>query len=208
MGWTGAGAGTFPSSTERGAALFDDRTASTSEMNRKIPAHHHVIFVSSVVAWRPPMNCSVPAPPPSDANPLRDELGDVLGVHAAAVQDPGSGDPAPAEPGADLAMHGRGVVRRSVAPGPDRPHRLVGDADARKRRAVEARERARELAHDHRQRMPGVALGQGLAHAQERHQSSCQGGRHLATGVLVRLTEHVPALGVTDQRGFRSRLGG
>src|SRR5437868_15399298 len=127
------------------------------------------------------MNCSVPAPPPSDANPppcpacsntavvrinasraknnssrlyiaagnylrdaalhklrptrrierrpahqhavqllLREQLGDVLGVHAAAVQDPGSGDPAPAEPGADLAMHDRGVVRRSVAPGPDR----------------------------------------------------------------------------------------
>src|SRR5207244_7464998 len=191
-GWTGAGAGTFPSSTERGAALFDDMTASTSETTKKIPAHHHVIFVSSVVAWRPPMNCSVPAPPPSDANPppcpacsmtavvrinasrakrnssrlyiapgnylrgaglhkLRpalgierrsahqhavqlafgEQLGDVLRVHAAAVQDARTGGAAPPEPGADLPMHRRGVARRGVAPGPDRPHRLVGDDETR-----------------------------------------------------------------------------
>src|SRR2546429_683505 len=43
--------------------------ARTSEMNRKIPAHHQVILVSKLVACRPPMNCSVPAPPPSDASP-------------------------------------------------------------------------------------------------------------------------------------------
>src|SRR5581483_5041200 len=68
-GCTGAGAGMLSWSTERGAALCDDITASTSETKRKMPAHHHVILVSSVVACRPPMNCSVPAPPPSDANP-------------------------------------------------------------------------------------------------------------------------------------------
>ena len=50
VGCTGAGAGTFPSSTERGAPLFDDITASTSETNKKSPAHHQVAFVSSVVA--------------------------------------------------------------------------------------------------------------------------------------------------------------
>src|SRR6266576_1649107 len=65
VGCIGAGAGTLPSSTERGAALFDDMNASTSETDKKIPAHHQVILVSSVVACRPPMNCSVPAPPPS-----------------------------------------------------------------------------------------------------------------------------------------------
>src|SRR5256885_11359671 len=43
--------------------------ARTREMNRKIPAHHQEILVSKVVACRPPMNCSVPAPPPSDASP-------------------------------------------------------------------------------------------------------------------------------------------
>src|SRR5207302_330555 len=43
--------------------------ARTREMNKKIPAHHQVILVSKVVACRPPMNCSVPAPPPSDASP-------------------------------------------------------------------------------------------------------------------------------------------
>src|SRR5207237_8798381 len=69
VGCTGAGAGTFPSSTERGAALFDDITARISETERKLPAHHHVILVSSVVAWRPPMNRPVPAPPPRAANP-------------------------------------------------------------------------------------------------------------------------------------------
>src|SRR5205085_6866082 len=35
----------------------------------RIPGSHHGILVSRVVAWRPPMTCSVPAPPPSDANP-------------------------------------------------------------------------------------------------------------------------------------------
>src|SRR5205814_5331177 len=118
------------------------------------------------------MNCSVPAPPPSDANPppcpawsrtavvrinasrakntssrlyiapgnylrhaglhklrpalgierrathqhavqlaLREQLGDVLRVHAAAVQHPGRGRAAPAEPGADLPMHRRKSTR-------------------------------------------------------------------------------------------------
>src|SRR2546425_12136923 len=69
VGCTGAGAGAPPSSTERGAALCADMKARTREMNRKIPAHHQVILVSKVVACRPPMNCSVPAPPPSDASP-------------------------------------------------------------------------------------------------------------------------------------------
>src|SRR5207253_1067886 len=69
VGWTGAGAGAPPSSTERGAALCADMKARTREMNKKIPAHHQVILVSKVVAGRPPMNCSVPAPPPSDASP-------------------------------------------------------------------------------------------------------------------------------------------
>ena len=69
VGCTGAGAGAPPSSTERGAALCADITARISEMNRKRPAHHQVTLVSNVVACRPPMNCSVPAPPPSDASP-------------------------------------------------------------------------------------------------------------------------------------------
>ena len=52
-----------------GAALCADMTARISDTNRKMPAHHQVTLVSRVVAWRPPMNCSVPAPPPSDARP-------------------------------------------------------------------------------------------------------------------------------------------
>src|SRR5687768_16214418 len=42
---------------------------STSARNRKIPAVHQVTLVSSVVAWRPPMIVSVPAPPPIVASP-------------------------------------------------------------------------------------------------------------------------------------------
>src|SRR5437667_7464358 len=42
---------------------------SISARNRKMPAVHHVTFVSSVVAWRPPMIVSVPAPPPIVASP-------------------------------------------------------------------------------------------------------------------------------------------
>jgi len=34
-----------------------------------MPAVHHVTFVSKVVAWRPPMIVSVPAPPPMVASP-------------------------------------------------------------------------------------------------------------------------------------------
>ena len=34
-----------------------------------MPAHHQVMVCSSVVACRPPMNISVPDPPPSDASP-------------------------------------------------------------------------------------------------------------------------------------------
>src|SRR6266487_3965643 len=41
----------------------------TSARNRKIPAVHQVTLVRSVVACRPPMMVSVPAPPPSDASP-------------------------------------------------------------------------------------------------------------------------------------------
>src|SRR5687767_1019920 len=41
----------------------------TSARKRKTPAVHHVTLVSSVVAWRPPMIVSVPAPPPMDASP-------------------------------------------------------------------------------------------------------------------------------------------
>src|SRR2546421_13084280 len=41
----------------------------TKARNRKMPAVHHVTFVSKVVAWRPPMIVSVPAPPPMVASP-------------------------------------------------------------------------------------------------------------------------------------------
>src|SRR2546423_4211705 len=50
VGCTGAGAGTFPSSTERGALLFDDITASTSQKNKKIVAYHQKGLVSRVVS--------------------------------------------------------------------------------------------------------------------------------------------------------------
>src|SRR3989454_11463478 len=49
VGCTGAGAGAPPWSTERGAALCADMKARTSEMKRKIPAHHQVILVSKEI---------------------------------------------------------------------------------------------------------------------------------------------------------------
>src|SRR2546430_16510043 len=53
VGWIGARAGTLPSSTERGAALFDDIKASSSETNKKIAAHHQGSLVMRQEALRP-----------------------------------------------------------------------------------------------------------------------------------------------------------
>src|SRR5207244_13577035 len=49
--------------------LCVEMKARTSERDGKVPAYHQGILVSQVAAGRPPMNCSVPAPPPSDASP-------------------------------------------------------------------------------------------------------------------------------------------
>src|SRR5438045_2609555 len=64
-----AGCWPCPSSTERSCEPDCEMNDSTSARNRKIPAVHHVSLVSSVVAWRPPMTVSVPAPPPRPASP-------------------------------------------------------------------------------------------------------------------------------------------
>src|SRR5438034_1091024 len=46
-----------------------DTHPGSSGTNRQLPAHHQVILATKLVACRPPMNRSVPAPPPSDASP-------------------------------------------------------------------------------------------------------------------------------------------
>src|SRR2546425_8386891 len=267
VGCTGAGAGAPPSSTERGAALCADMKARTREMNRKIPAHHQVILVSKVVACRPPMNCSVPAPPPSDASPppwpacsntavvrirasrvrrisrklymrpgkylgsaglhkLRpafgiergaahqdaielafgEEGGGVLRVHTSAVEDPRRRGASACQPAADLPVHGGGVLGGRVAAGADRPHRLIRDHDPGQRRAVETAQRGGELADDHRQRVPRVALRERFSDAQHGPESRPERRAHFATSVFVGLTEYVASLGMADQRGAGSSL--
>src|SRR5206468_3452398 len=58
-----------PSSTDRTGEPDCVMNDSTSARNKKIPAVHHVTLVGNVVAWRPPMIVSVPAPPPMVASP-------------------------------------------------------------------------------------------------------------------------------------------
>ncbi len=96
-------------------------------------------------------------------------------------------------------MHRGGVLGGRVAASADRPDRLVGDHDARQRSGVEATERGGELAHDHRQRVSRVALGERFADAQDGHQARRQCRSHFAAGIVVGLAEHVASLRVADQ---------
>src|SRR5207302_631191 len=191
--------------------------ARTREMNKKIPAHHQVILVSKVVACRPPMNCSVPAPPPSDASPppwpacsntavVRIRASRVRRISRKLYMRPGKylGSAGlhklrPAfgiERGAahqdaiELAFGeegGGGVLGGRVAAGADRPHRLVRDHDARQRPAVETAQRGGKLADDHRQRVPRVALRERFSDAQHGPESRPERRAHFATSVFVGL---------------------
>src|SRR5213593_3627090 len=263
----GAGAGASVSITDLGPAPREDMMARTRDTNRKIPAPHQLTLVNRVVACRPPMNCWVPAPPPSDASPppwpacsntavvrirasrvrrisrklymrpgkylgsaglhkLRpafgiergaahqdaielafgEEGGGVLRVHTSAVEDPRRRGASACEPAADLPVHGGGVLGGRVAAGADRPHRLVRDHDPGQRRALETAQRGGELADDHRQRMPRVALRERFSDAQHGLESRPERRAHFATSVFVGLAEDVASLGMADQRGASSSL--
>src|SRR5437899_486261 len=160
---------------------------STNARKRNIPAVHQVTLVSSVVAWRPPMIVSVPAPPPMLASPppcpacnstavarisesrmrmptripymrgarylgysgahklgprqrierrapdqhtvellLGQQLGGVLQIDAATVQNSCVRGPVLLQPRPDCGMHRCGIARRRVPARPNRPHRFIG----------------------------------------------------------------------------------
>src|ERR1700752_1077525 len=231
-----------------------------SAMNRKIPAVHHVTLVSRVVAWRPPMIVSVPAPPPSVESPppcpacsstalarisesrirmttrivymrgarylgyggahklrpvawverrssdqhaiqlvLGKELGDVLQVDAAAVEnDVGCRcHGVLLQPGANRVVDFGRVLGGRVASGPDGPHGFVRDRDAPF--AVSTRKRRLELAIDDVQCVARLALLQGLADTEHGVQRGCERRGDLLARLLIRLTEHMPALRMPDE---------
>src|SRR2546430_8689676 len=67
---------------------------------------------------------------------FREQLGDVLEIHAAAVQDAGLRHAAGGEPAANLAVHLGGVPGRGILAGADRPHRLVCRRDLADRKST------------------------------------------------------------------------
>src|SRR3989454_2298408 len=105
-------------------------------------------------------------------------------------------------------MHEGGVRRGRVTARPDRPDRLGGDDDALQRAAVQAAEGPGQLALHDGQGVASVALGEGLADAQHRGETSRESGRGFSPGVFVRLPEHLAPLGMAHQRGPGARLGG
>src|SRR2546422_247719 len=105
-------------------------------------------------------------------------------------------------------MHEGGVLRGRVTARPDRPDRLVGDDDALQRAAVQAAEGPGQLALHDGQGVASVALGEGLADAQHRGETSRESGRGFSPGVFVRLPEQLAPLGMAHQRGPGARLGG
>src|SRR2546430_1002771 len=65
-----------------------------------------------------------------------------------------------------------------------------------------------DLSCDDGERFSGIALCKCLTNAQHRMKTRADRSREFFARLLVGLAEYVPALGVTDQRGTRTRLRG
>ena len=92
----------------------------------------------------------------------------------------------------------------AVTPGADGPDRLVGDHGPAKARSIPQQLHHRlQLPRDHLQRPAGLALGQLLAHAQDRHQPCVRAAANLrATSWSSLAVQHSAA-----RSGRRSRTG-
>ncbi len=83
--------------------------------------------------------------------------------------------------------------------GTDGPDRLVGDHGLGETGRADQLQHRRQLAGDDRFSLPGLALFQGLAHAQHRHQAGVLGGGELACDQLAAFMVVLATLGMADQ---------
>src|SRR5215813_9798217 len=129
---------------------------------------------------------------------LAHQLRGVVRLHRATVLDANLfGDLAAEQAGellADVSVDLLRLVAGSVAPGTDRPHRLVRNNETRRLSAVETRQRSRQLARHHFQRLPTFALGKRLADADDRQKLRGHRRLHPAIHRLVRLSKMLPPL--------------
>ena len=140
----------------------------------------------------------------------REQLGRVGRLDRAAVEDPdriGRRAIALRDQPADERACLVGLLWRRGAAGADRPDRLVGDDHAREVGVVDLGEVGRDLALEHRLDLVAVALGLGLATAQERQQVGREQRGDLARERLVGLAEQLAALGVADDRASGAEVG-
>src|SRR5204863_3999365 len=134
---------------------------------------------------------------------LGDEALHVLGLDAAAVEDPdGLRDVLRGELGnqpAEVAVHLGRLTGRRVHAGADRPDGLVGEhrLDGLVRR--QAGEASAQLALDRRERQPLAALVGGLADAEHGRETVRERGADLLVDQLVGLADLLAALGVAEQ---------
>ena len=167
-----------------------------------MPARATIPAISSGLSDAPPTSA------PSIAG-LGEELGDVRGRDAAAVEDRGViGDAPPPQRSqavTDRVGHRGGVRARGVAPGPDRPHGLVGDDEARRgeRGRVATLEAAAQLGVDDLGLASGLAVREHLADAHDRTQPAGDRLVELLADELVGLARKRAPLGVAedDPRG-------
>src|ERR1041384_3881180 len=131
---------------------------------------------------------------------LRHQRSHVGSVHRAAVEDPHRAGAQTEELLPDAGVHPPGIGRGGILPGPDGPDRLVRDDDPVQVVAGDAAEAGLELAGDDGRRLAALPLLQRFSHAEHRHQRRREHRAHLPPGFLVRLAEHVAALGVAHQR--------
>ena len=137
-----------------------------------------------------------------------DQLGGVVGLDRAAVEDADAGGGLGIALGEDGADEGDRLLRllgRRRATRADRPDRLVGDDDPVELLSVNRRQVGLELAAQNRLGLAGVALGLALADAEDRLQPGGERRRDLAGQRLVGLAEVLAALGVAEDHARRRR---
>ena len=144
------------------------------------------------------------APPTSAPSTLatRHQFLGVRRLHRAAVEDahrlPGRAV-ALDDPLADEFMGLRHVGGGRRQAGADGPDRLIGDHQIGGGHAV--RQRAVELAAEHVERLAGLALGAGLADADDRDEAGAPGGLRLGAHLGVGFLVQGAALGMADDHG-------
>src|SRR5258708_2609038 len=139
---------------------------------------------------------------------LRQELGGVLWVHAAAIEnhERRGRDRVGLEPRPNGPVYVCGVRGRRVAAGADCPDRFVGDRHARL--AALSTECRLQLASDDLHRVARLALRQCFTDAEDRLEIGSERRAHLLASLLVRLAKDVTPFGVADEREASAGLFG